>query len=160
MKIKNPFIHLDNYNCFGCSPNNPIGLHLEFQLDGEEVIANWRPSHNYEGWKNILHGGIQATLMDEIASWVVFSVLKTAGFTVKMNVEIHRNILITDGPVQLRAKLISKKLNLATISVGIYNYKGELCTEGTYVYYTYPREVAIEKFHFPADDSLLFDKEI
>ena len=29
-KIINPWRNHEGYNCFGCSPDNPIGLHLEF----------------------------------------------------------------------------------------------------------------------------------
>ena len=33
-KIINPWRNHEGYNCFGCSPDNPIGLHLEFYEDG------------------------------------------------------------------------------------------------------------------------------
>ncbi len=156
-KIKNPFLSLETYNCFGCSPNNPIGLKLRFVLDNETVISRWTPTYDYEGWHDVLHGGIQATLMDEIASWVVFSVLKTAGFTVKMNVSLLKNVKISDGEITLKATLKSKKLNLATIDVKLFNGKNELCTEGEYIYYIYPKNVAIERFHMPEDDNQLFE---
>lgn len=29
-KIKNPWMDKEGYNCFGCSPDNPIGVHMEF----------------------------------------------------------------------------------------------------------------------------------
>ncbi|MCX7861775.1 MAG: PaaI family thioesterase [Bacteroidales bacterium] len=157
-KIKNPYLNLENYNCFGCSPYNEIGLKLSFTLDDDTVISTWQPTKQYEGWQNIVHGGIQATLMDEIASWVVFSVLKTAGFTIKMNISLHKNVLVTDGIITLKAKLKSKKLHIATISVSLFNGKGELCSEGEFTYYTYPRNVAVERFYFPMNDYELFEE--
>jgi len=69
-KIRNPYAETgktDN-QCFGCSPNNPIGLHLEFWEKGEEVIAKWIPRKSLQGFRDVLHGGIQATLLDELAS--------------------------------------------------------------------------------------------
>jgi len=157
-KIKNPYSKLETYNCFGCSPKNPIGLHLNFVLEGDEVISKWTPSHNYEGWHNILHGGIQATLMDEIASWTVLSFLKTSGFTIKMNIQLHKNVLISDGEIMLKAKLKNKKLNLATIETQIFNSKQELCTEGEFVYYVYSQEIAKQRFHFPENEDELFEE--
>lgn len=151
-KIKNPYLKLETYNCFGCSPKNPIGLHLSFVLEGEEVMGKWTPTHDYEGWHNILHGGIQATLMDEIASWAILSLLKTSGFTVKMNIQLHKNVLISDGEILLKAKLISKKLNLATIETKLFNSKNELCSEGEYIYYIYPQQIARKLFHFPENE--------
>lgn len=38
-KIKNPWLDKEGYNCIGCAPNNPIGLHMEFHVDGEDVIG-------------------------------------------------------------------------------------------------------------------------
>lgn len=29
-KIKNPWMDKEGYNCFGCNPDNPIGVHMEF----------------------------------------------------------------------------------------------------------------------------------
>lgn len=71
-KIRNPFaLHKSqDYNCFGCSPDNEIGLNLEFWDTGDEIITQWMPDNKFVGYKNVLHGGIQATIMDEIASWV------------------------------------------------------------------------------------------
>ncbi len=158
-KIKNPYLQLKDYNCFGCSPNNPIGLKLKFVVEGEEVSSKWTPNRNYQGWTNVLHGGIQATLMDEISSWVIYSFLRTSGFTVRMNIKLHKNILISDGEITIKAKLISKKHNLATIGVSILNTKNELCTEGEFIYFTYPKEKAIEHFHFPSDENNLFEEE-
>ena len=34
-KIINPWEGLDGYMCFGCAPNNPLGLHMEFFEDGD-----------------------------------------------------------------------------------------------------------------------------
>ncbi len=156
-KIKNPYQKVDNYNCFGCSPNNPIGLHLTFTVDHNEVVSYWTPTHQYEGWCNILHGGIQATLMDEISSWVVFSLLKTSGYTVKMNVQLHKKIFINDGTLEIRASLRNKKMNLAIIEVKILNAHQEVCSEGEFTYFTYSNEIAKERFYFPENEQDLFE---
>ena len=57
-KIINPWRNHEGYNCFGCSPNNPIGLHLEFYEDGDYIVSTWHPEHNYQGWVDTMHGGI------------------------------------------------------------------------------------------------------
>ncbi len=31
------------YNCFGCCPENPIGLHMEFYEDGDYIVSTWHP---------------------------------------------------------------------------------------------------------------------
>ena len=37
-KIINPWRNHEGYNCFGCSPDNPIGLHMEFYEDADGMI--------------------------------------------------------------------------------------------------------------------------
>ena len=76
-KIINPWEGLDGYMCFGCAPNNPLGLHMEFFEDGDDIVAFWKPQGTYQGWLRTLHGGIQTTLMDELAGWVVLRKLQT-----------------------------------------------------------------------------------
>jgi acyl-coenzyme A thioesterase PaaI-like protein len=45
---------------------------MTFFDDGEGIVSNWGPKEGYQGYDKVLHGGIQATLIDEIASWVVY----------------------------------------------------------------------------------------
>lgn len=81
IKLKNPYAEFKEYNCFGCSPTNPSGLRMEFHEEGENIVSRWNPGHDHQGFHDLLHGGIQATMMDEIASWVVFMKLDTVGVT-------------------------------------------------------------------------------
>ena len=70
-KILNPYLGKPEYNCVCCAPGNPVGLHLEFWEDGDDVLTVWTPGVNYQGWGNTLHGGIIGMLMDEVAGWVI-----------------------------------------------------------------------------------------
>lgn len=57
-------------HCFGCSPDNPQGLHLHFVIDYEAIAAS-SPVHltrMHEGAPGLIHGGIIATLLDEAMS--------------------------------------------------------------------------------------------
>ena len=65
--IRNPFLNRPGYGCFGCSPNNEQGLRMSFAEEGEEIICSWEPDPRFAGYGGIIHGGIQATLHDEIA---------------------------------------------------------------------------------------------
>ena len=82
-KIKNPFVGLEEkgYNCFACCPSNPFGLKMEFYEDGDDIVCIWEPHENYQSWVGTLHGGIQATLLDEVGGWVISRKLQTTGVT-------------------------------------------------------------------------------
>ena len=48
-KIINPWRHHPEYNCFGCCPENPIGLHMEFYEDGDYIVSTWHPRKKLSG---------------------------------------------------------------------------------------------------------------
>ena len=141
-KISNPWIKVPGYNCFGCSPDNPIGLHMDFFEDGDDIVSIWHPNSNTQGWIDTLHGGIQATLADEIASWVVFRKLQTTGVTVTLNMRYKKSISTLEDQITLRARLKSMRRNLADIEVEIYNSKEDVCAIAQAVYFTASQEKA------------------
>ena len=141
-KIQNPWSQTEGYDCFGCSPDNPLGLHMEFFEEGDEVRCYWTPSIHFQGWIDILHGGIQATLIDEIASWVVFRKLQTAGMTTRINVAYRKAVKTTEPQITLRAVLKSYEHRIAVIDVVLENADGQICTEAEVHYLTMKDEQA------------------
>lgn len=149
-KIKNPYIGLEDqgYNCFACSPNNPIGLKMEFYEDGDDVVCFWQPSDNFQGWLKTLHGGIQATLMDEIGGWLINRKLQTAGMTTRLNMKYQRPIPTGDGvTVEVRGRIKEMKRNLAFIEASIL-HEGAVCSSCDMVYFCFPKEKAQTDFFF------------
>lgn len=157
-KILNPYAKIDGYNCFGCSPNNDHGLKMNFFEDGDFVISEWEPTGFLQGYHNILHGGIQATLLDEIGSWFVQVKIKTAGVTSSMNIRYLNPVSVVDGKIKLRASMIKKRRNLVDIKAELFDANDKLCAEAELTYFTFPIEVAVKKMHFP-DHNEFFEAE-
>jgi acyl-coenzyme A thioesterase PaaI-like protein len=153
IRLKNPYAGLPGYNCFGCSPTNHDGLKMEFFEDGEEVISTWIPGDRFQGFRDVLHGGIQATMMDEIASWVVFVKLGTAGVTYRLSTRYRSPVIISKGPVTLRARLLGKMRNIASIGVVLEDGEGRACSEGTVEYFVLPPGKAEQELHYPGRDA-------
>ena len=57
----------DNF-CFVCGSNNPHGLKLSFTYNekNDETISKAIFPRHLQGWKDVLHGGIISTVLDEI----------------------------------------------------------------------------------------------
>jgi len=55
--------------CFVCGRENPVGLHLSFYEDTEAqcLIAPVTLSEQYQGYPGVAHGGILATILDEVS---------------------------------------------------------------------------------------------
>jgi acyl-coenzyme A thioesterase PaaI-like protein len=155
IKLKNPYAEHPAYNCFGCSPHNPIGLQMEFYKEKDEIVSTWTPGVNYQGFHDILHGGIQATMMDEIASWVVFVILETAGLTYRLQSTYRKAVVISKGPITLRAKLKEQKRRIASIEVSLHDGEGTLCSESLVDYFVFTREKAEKEMHFPGREAFL-----
>lgn len=54
-----------NTMCFGCGPDNPMGLRLNFHLEGNKLVAEFTPRPEHEGWSGLTHGGIISAVLDE-----------------------------------------------------------------------------------------------
>jgi len=154
-KLSNPFASLEGYNCFGCSPHNHGGLKMTFFEDGDEIVSTWEPAETHQGYHKVLHGGIQATLMDEIASWVVYVKLHTAGFTSRADIRYRKPVYVNQGPVTLRARCLKMRRNLADIEVRLFDKEERMCAEGTFTYFTYSMEQARENFYYPGAAAFL-----
>ena len=162
-KITNPFAKMASkgeYNCFGCSPGNDIGLHLEFWEDGDEMLAKWTPDERYEGWMGVLHGGIQATLLDEIAAWVVFVKLKTSGVTSEMNINYHKPLYLQKGEISVRGKLIKTEKRLAKLECTLFDGQNEACASALVTYFCFPEKIARAKYNYPGVEAFLGESHI
>jgi uncharacterized protein (TIGR00369 family) len=76
--------------CFVCGVANPIGLKLAFYEDEEgQVIAHFTPREEHQGYPGVLHGGIIATLLDEVAGRVA-SHLDLWTTTARLEIKYHQ----------------------------------------------------------------------
>jgi uncharacterized protein (TIGR00369 family) len=143
-KIKNPWTHKEGYNCFGCAPENPFGLHMDFYEEGDDIICFWIPQQHYQGWIGVLHGGIISTLIDETAGWVVTRKLQAAGMTSRLAVKFHQAIRSDETQVTVRARITEQKRNIAIIHVEVENSHGVVCAEGEATYFVMSKEKSEE----------------
>jgi acyl-coenzyme A thioesterase PaaI-like protein len=57
----------DDAMCFCCGQKNPIGLKLEFhETPDGRMRTVWTPRKEHQGFKDIVHGGLVATVLDEV----------------------------------------------------------------------------------------------
>lgn len=143
-KIKNPWMQKEGYDCFGCCPDNPLGVHMEFYEDGDDIVSFWNPKTHYQGWINTMHGGILSTLIDETAAWTVFRKLQTSGVTTHLEVRYKKPVMTTDPQITLRAHISETRRHLAIIDITLENSKGEICTEGRATYFVFDKQRAAE----------------
>lgn len=108
--------------CFGCGSQNPDGLHVESFVEGDVVVAHWRPKPHHEAFPGILNGGIIGAILDCHSNWTAAWFLmqqqgaKTPPCTVTAEyyIKLHRPTP-TDQILFLSAKLVELTDDRATI---------------------------------------------
>lgn len=55
--------------CFGCGAANEKGLQIKSFVEGDEVVAEWRPEEFHQAFEGILNGGICGALLDCHSNW-------------------------------------------------------------------------------------------
>jgi uncharacterized protein (TIGR00369 family) len=97
-------------SCFVCGEANPAGLKLRFETDGRIVQTRFRPRPEHVGFKQIVHGGLIATLLDEIMVWACAVQTRQFSFCAELNVRFLRP-LRPDNEVLVTGELIFKRKN-------------------------------------------------
>lgn len=155
IKIRNPFDPEKNY-CFGCGPSNPAGLKLAFEEDEEKLYATWHPSSHYQGYINVLHGGIIATLLDEAGAWCIYVKAGTSGVTSSMTVKYLKPVYISKGPVSIEASLAKTEGKSAKMLCSLFDGEGNKCAEAELDYFIYPQNIARSRYSYPGKEAFYF----
>lgn len=79
-------------NCFVCGAHNAHGLHLRFRREGEEVRADFTPATHHAGFRDIVHGGIISTALDEAMFWVAATKMQRFCLAGELNVRFLRKV--------------------------------------------------------------------
>lgn len=79
----------DNY-CFVCGRDNPRGLKIKVKYFPEDLAAETQLAlpREYQGWAEVIHGGILSTLLDEIMAHAVWH-FAGPGVTLSMEVRFY-----------------------------------------------------------------------
>ena len=58
--------------CFACGNANPIGLKINFKVDGDTCTAEFTGTENHVGWNDTIHGGIIFSALDDVTANVLY----------------------------------------------------------------------------------------
>ena len=119
-----------------------------FYEDGDDIVSVWQPNQHFQSWINNLHGGIQATLLDEICGWVIFHKMQTAGVTAKMEIRYRKPVDTRQPYIILPARVQEKKRNVVIVKGEICSAENELLAECECTYFTFSQKEAEEKMGF------------
>jgi uncharacterized protein (TIGR00369 family) len=120
--------------CFGCGSGNPYGLKMQFHRKDDEVASWIRIPEHLCGWGGLVHGGVIATILDEVMSWTAIHLARRLILTQSMQVAflkpIHTGQTIKAAG-KMEARLSERK---ATCSAQIVDDTGSCCARGQGVF--------------------------
>ena len=97
----------DDGYCFACGKNNPVGLRLVWETKGNITTTYFTPEKKFQGYTDILHGGILATVLDEAMGRLVWKVLGPA-VTGEINIRYLAPVKIGE-KLFIKGEIIQKK---------------------------------------------------
>ena len=120
----------NSLQCFACGLENSFGLRIRFYDNGvDEVAASYVIPDHYQGYPGIVHGGITATILDELVGRAVMAE-NLGKFMVSAKLEVrYRKPIPTDEPLRLTGKVLSRRGRIATSRAEIRLPDGTLAAE-------------------------------
>ncbi|MGD0689530.1 MAG: hypothetical protein ABSA50_07135 [Candidatus Bathyarchaeia archaeon] len=65
----------DDNLCFGCGPQNPMGLKLRFFMEGDRVITECIPTKWWSGQPGVVNPGIVYAVLVDLIIWTAGGIL-------------------------------------------------------------------------------------
>src|SRR5689334_19363297 len=95
--------------CFGCGPQNLSGLQMEFRLEGEEIVSDFTPKEEHQGFAGVIHGGVVAAALDEALDRTS-TIAHHPGWSVTGRLEMHYRHPVPYGPrLRVRASFAGQR---------------------------------------------------
>ena len=118
-----------DHNCFACGGANPIGMRLHIELGDGLARTTWVVGDDYVGWSDKAHGGIIATLLDEVMAWAPSS-FDSWAVTAEMSVR-YRSPATPGEELRAEGRVIERRRRIYEVRGEVRGGDGRLVAEGS-----------------------------
>jgi uncharacterized protein (TIGR00369 family) len=126
-------------HCFVCGEKNSTGLRIKFYSDGKVAKAEYEPTEQFSGYKNIFHGGVMAALLDEVMIKTVIANDRVA-VTTKMSLAYKRPAKVGE-KIFLKGEIVESRKKIVKTKGEARNREGELLAEAEGEFYVLEGEL-------------------
>ncbi len=127
---------LTSWNCFACGQDHPKGLRLQFTAPQPDwVRSEFRISTDHVGLGSIVHGGIVATVFDEVMVWTLYRWRYQPHVTARME-QRFRGVIEADTPLVAEAWIAADRGRRRTVEAHIHpaDDPGRILAEASGIY--------------------------
>ena len=130
--------------CFVCGQQNPIGLKLSWynDLDAQQIRATVTVPEHFNGYPDVVHGGILAAILDETAGRAIM-LDNTHNLMVTLKLEVtYRRPTPTKTPLTVIGWVIKQGKNRAQVAGEIRLPDGTVTAECQALVVRPPKEIS------------------
>ena len=121
-----------DHNCFACGGSNAIGMRLRIELGEGSASTEWPAGHDFVGWTDKVHGGIVATLLDEVMAWAPSS-FDSWAVTAELNVR-YRSPAAPGERLLATGRVVSRRRRIYEVTGEVRTVDGRVVAEGRGTY--------------------------
>jgi acyl-coenzyme A thioesterase PaaI-like protein len=121
-------VPIDDGKCFACGPENPIGLHLRFERDGDGVKSTTVLEPQFQGWQSIAHGGIAMSLLDEAMAHAA-GAAGHRGVTASVSVRFRKPVPIGKA-LTITGRVAWQRRNVLGVEAAVRDESGTVLLDG------------------------------
>jgi len=114
----NQRIHVKN--CFGCDPDNPIGLKAVFTSNENYITGQFQSNKNHQGPPGFVHGGIISAFIDEGCSYFARKFFQCDILTIRNEIRFKNPARLGD-MISVEVCLKKDKNRTVTISSKVFS---------------------------------------
>ncbi|HDL02933.1 MAG: PaaI family thioesterase [Candidatus Zixiibacteriota bacterium] len=115
--------------CFVCGQKNDIGLKARFFFKDGKAVTEYTAEKRFEGYHGVFHGGITATLLDEVMIKALLA-KDIYALTVELTVRFHKTVHVGQ-KLKLTGRVEKSKGRLYVTSGEVTSDDGELVATAT-----------------------------
>ena len=133
--------------CFVCGRESTVGLHVQFYEDhkNQQIVAPLLLPERYQGYPGITHGGIVASILDEISGRAVMMTSGDQPFWVTVKLEIrYRKPTPTKTPLLSVGWVVHQRRRSAEVAGEIRQQDGTVTAEVSAIVVCPPKETLKE----------------
>ncbi|HOT02333.1 MAG TPA: PaaI family thioesterase [Acidobacteriota bacterium] len=127
--------------CFCCGTDNPHGLQLRIAHDEStgRVFTECALAERYQGYRGTVHGGLLATLLDELMAHAALRVAGGHAATARMEVAFRRPVPVGE-PLRVEAEADKVSGRRIQTRGWIVNSRGERLAEASALFLAVPAD--------------------
>ncbi|HIJ65327.1 MAG TPA: PaaI family thioesterase [Candidatus Hydrogenedentes bacterium] len=115
--------------CFVCGEDNDAGVQTRFYVEDGQVKTELDPKAEHCGYRNVVHGGVVAAVLDECMSWAATYAIGRLCYTADLKLRYLKPVP-GDQPIRVAAEVVRANKRLVHATGAVTDASGAVCVRG------------------------------